>query len=288
MNRTQKAMLAMAVVALISIPIWLLVAVPELEKIPRDYHSRVDFVGELSWLDTGADKISEPFPFKDTMAHQVLARKGDVLVIQTNLIAEDPATGNIFWEAKERMGVHRATRKHVPGFGDADREGYFTFPLHVDKGDYEFWYPGLLAKGTWVFEREENLRGLKVYVFTFSIEDTPSSELYPQHKPKQVHSDEWGAFWVEPVSGHVVRYDLSWDFYFVEDSEKGQSVDVGGKSYTDETLANQVQIARRQKLLIQLYELWIPVGLAVVAVGLFVAVGVARFKRSETGKEKER
>lgn len=282
MNRTQKLMLAIAAAAVISIPLWLLVAAPELEKMPTDYRSQVEFVGELSWLEPGAEKISEPFPFEDTMTHRVLARKGDVLIIQANVIAKDPASGDIFWEAKERMGVHRATRKHVPGFGDVDREGYFTFPLHVEKRDYEFWYAGLLAKGDWVFQREETLSGLKVYVFAFSIEDIPSSELYPQHKPKRVHSDEWGTFWVEPVSGHVVRYDLWWDFYFVEDGQKGQSVDVGGKSYTQETLANQVQLARQKKLLIQLYELWIPAGLAVVAVALLGVVLYRKGAKRET------
>jgi hypothetical protein len=222
------------------------------------------------------------------MAHQVLARKDDVLIIQLNWTATDPATGEIFWEVKGRMGVDRATREHVRGFGDADREGPFTFPLHVDKRDYELWHPSLLGKGTCVFEREETLRGLKVYVFISSIEGLPSSELYPQHKPKQVRMDIWDTFWVEPVSGHVVRNDETWDGYLVEDGQKGQSVDVGSISYAEETIARQVQIARRQKMLIQLYELWIPAGLAVVAVGLFVAVGAARFKESQREREKER
>ena len=250
MSRTQNLVLAIAVVALISIPLWLLVAVPELEKLPRDYHSRVDFVGQVSWLDPGAEKISEPFLLKETMTHQVLARSGDVLIIQANWLAENPSSGEIFWEVKGRMGVDRATREHVPGFGDADREGPFTLPLHVEKRDYELWHPSLLGKGTWVFEREETLRDLKVYVFTSSIEGLPSSELYPQHKPKQVRMDIWDTFWVEPVSGHLVGHDEAWDGYFVEDGQKGQSVDVGGMSYTEETIANQVQIARRNKLLI--------------------------------------
>ncbi len=250
MSRTQNLVLAIAVVALISIPLWLLVAVPELEKLPRDYHSRVDFVGQVSWLDPGAEKISEPFLLKETMTHQVLARSGDVLIIQANWLAENPSSGEIFWEVKGRMGVDRATREHVPGFGDADREGYSSFPLHVDKRDYELWHPGLLAKGTWVFDREEVLRGLDTYVFTFNIRSIPSSELYPQHKPRRVHRDIWGTFWVEPVSGHLVGHDEAWDGYFVEDGQKGQSVDVGGMSYTEETIANQVQIARRNKLLI--------------------------------------
>jgi hypothetical protein len=288
MSRTQKLTLVIAVGALISIPLWLLVAVPELEKLPRDYHSRVDFVGQVSWLDPGAEKISEPFPLQETMTHQVLARKGDVLIMQHNWTATDPATGEIFWEVKGRMGVDRATREHVPGFGDAEREGPFTFPLHVEKKDYGLWHPGLLTKGTWVFEREEVLQGLDTYVFTSSIKGLPSSELYPQHKPKRVHLDIWVTFWVEPISGHVVRHDEAWDGYFVKDGQKGQSVDVGNMSYTEETIADQVRIARRNKLLIQLYELWIPVGLAAVAVGLFVAVGVARFKESQRGREKKR
>ncbi len=41
-------------------------------------------------------------------------------------------------------------------------------------------------------------------------------------------------------------------------------------------------------MLIQLYELWIPASLAALTIVLFVAVGVARVKQSQRGKERER
>ena len=45
MNRTRKTMLAIVVAAVISIPGWLLVVVPAIEKIPADYNSGAEAVG---------------------------------------------------------------------------------------------------------------------------------------------------------------------------------------------------------------------------------------------------
>jgi len=45
MNRTQKAMLAIAVAGAALIPCWLPMAVPNREKIPMDCQSQVEFVG---------------------------------------------------------------------------------------------------------------------------------------------------------------------------------------------------------------------------------------------------
>lgn len=285
MNRKLKTMLVIAVGAAISIPLWLLLAVPELEKMPADYQRQWDFVGEARWLDPGGEERGAPFPFKDTSSREVLLDKGDVVIIQINMVARKLSTGEILWETHERMAVDRATRKQVTGIGNADRQGYFTFPLHVEKRNYEFWYPGLLDSCSLIFEREETLKGLNVYVFTFSIKEIPSSDLYLQYKPRLLTGDKGGTFWVEPVSGYVVGYDLSSEVYFVEDGRKGPSVDMRHKSFTKETQENQLRIARGKKLLIRLYEVWIPLFLAVIAFVLFVAVGVVKIKKSPKTKE---
>jgi hypothetical protein len=95
MNRTQKAMFVIAVAASISIPLWLLLAVPELEKMPADYHRQWEFVGEARRLDPGGEKFGAPFPFKDTGAREVMLSKEDVVIIQINVIARKLSTGEI-------------------------------------------------------------------------------------------------------------------------------------------------------------------------------------------------
>jgi len=283
MSRKLKTMLGMAVGAAISIPLWFLLAVPELEKMPADYQRQWEFVGEARLLDPGDGVLGDPFPFKDTSNRKVLLPKEEVVIIQINMVARNLSTGEILWETHERMAVDRYTRMHVSGLGNADRQGHFTFPLHLEKRNYEFWYPGLLDSLLVIFEREETLKGLNLYVFTFSIKEIPSSDLYPQYKPRLLAGDKWGTFWVEPVSGYVVGYDLSSEVYFVEDGQKGLNVEVRHKSFTKETHENQIRAARDKKLLIRLYEVWIPLFLVISALVLFAAV--AKVKHSPKTKE---
>ena len=284
MTYKQKSMIAIAIVIVILIPICIFIVMPQIKKLPADYNYEVEFEGRLSWLEPGAEKISEPFASIDIMTNKVLIHYQNILTIQSNVTAENPLTGEVFWEAKERMGVDRTTRKHFWGLGDMNREGYYTFPTNLKKHDYELWYPGWLSKGMCIFEGEEIIDGLKVYMFSAIMKEIPSSDLYPQFTPRQIFSDQNAIFKVEPVSGHIVNYRLDWDFYFVENGMTGQHIDVGGKVFTEKTFNEQFKIAQKKKLILITFQLIIPVVLSIIAITL---LSIIFFRKAGRMSKKE-
>jgi hypothetical protein len=284
MTNKQKSMIAAAIVAVLLIPAFIFIALPQIRKLPADYNYEVEFEGRLSQLVPGAEKIGEPFDFIDMMTNKVLIQYSNILIIQSNVTSKNPQTGEVFWEAKEQMGVDRTTREHVSGLGDTNREGYYTFPANLAKHDYELWYPGWLSKGTCVFQGEEAINGLKVYVFRVDMKGIPSSSLYPQFAPRQILSDQNAVFKVEPVSGYIVNYNLSWDFYFVDNGAPGQHIDVGGKAFNPKTFNEQLNIAQKKKLVLITFQLIIPIVLSVITITLLTIVF---FKRAGKTRKKE-
>jgi hypothetical protein len=284
MTNKQKSMIAAAIVAALIIPACVFIAVPQLRKMPADYSYKVEFEGRLSQLVPGAEKIGEPFDFVDIMTNKVLIQYPNILIIQSNVISRNPKTDEIFWEAKESMGVDRTTREHVLGLGDTNREGYYTFPANLAKHDYKLWYPGWLSNGTCVFQGEEMINGLKVYVFRVDLKGIPSSSLYPQFAPKQILSDQTAIFKVEPVSGCIVNYNLNWDFYFVDNGAPGQHIDVGGKVFSQKTFNEQLKIAQEKKSVLITFQLIIPIVLSLITVTL---LAFAFFSRAGKTHKKE-
>ncbi len=77
----------------------------ELNKLPAKYYSSLEFRDTERLLNPGESQISSPFPVKESVTWQVLARKGGILIMQLNWICRDAATGQITWENKGRAGV---------------------------------------------------------------------------------------------------------------------------------------------------------------------------------------
>lgn len=70
MSRMYKAMLAIIAAAVISIPGWLLVVVPAIEKIPADYNSRAEFAG-MEGVSENSRLISELMQSVDILDRRV-------------------------------------------------------------------------------------------------------------------------------------------------------------------------------------------------------------------------
>jgi hypothetical protein len=281
MKKIQWMLLAAGLLVLIMIPVWLLLILPALEKMPQDYFSRVEFVGEERIRQPGEGDLGPVFPMKEVINWQVLTRKGDVLILQMNWKAEDLNSSQVVWETRGSVGIDMNTRQLVRGYGDIDREGYFGFPVNLEKKDYEIWHPGLYGKNNAVFQREETVKGLRTYLFTFDIKDLPSSDNYPQFNPRQAVMDVKDKFRVEPVTGRIVDYEEWFESRLLKTDLPEQIIDVGTFRFTDATVLQQVQLAEKELLLRQVFKLWIPLTLGIIAMVLILGAALSGKKRKE-------
>lgn len=279
-------MIGIAVILLILIPIWIYLIVPELDKIPRDYNT----VLNLNHFDNTNFEINGNWTGqqiqKSFQKETTINVEGNIQVIEGWFKAET-LNGELLFESKHQYGVNRKTRENVKGYGNKDRDGYYFFPVHLEKKSYRVWMPEYYYALDFNFEGVDNIQGIDAYYFKtkeFSTDDTEAFSFL------DLVPETYGAgcsqaveFWVEPVSGIIVNYKDKGMCYYTnkETGAKVQDMEDWSNKFNDDTIANQVRIAQNKKQTIVLYEWIIPILLGVIAVAFFIVSYIGRKKEEK-------
>jgi hypothetical protein len=202
----------------------------------------------------------------------------------------DPVSGKITWEYIPEFIVNFKTGIHLAG---KDREGYYLFPLHVQKQSYilsgEYY-----KKLPFSFVREDTIEGLKTYVFEFKgtteyTESYAGTDKYPGIiPPKGQEIRAMNSFmiryWVEPVSGEVVAVeedDPEGDW--IVDAKTGEKISpvcIWGSKIAGGAVVQLAYSARKRRAEILFKERVVPIGFAVLAAILGIAFLGMRKKSS--------
>jgi hypothetical protein len=277
MTKIQKIFLLLFVLFLAAIPAWLYLAVPELLKIPRDYQFNVELLStEQTRYDIGK-------PLSD-----IAILKGYIKLDTTELNSEsidieglfhiEYLDGTLSYESPEKYTVNRVT--HLVQMGD--RKAYFMFPQKLDKQEMTIYFPGWSAPFDLRFEGEETIDGLLVYKYISDIENYNITQSFsfldsiPEIYNASV--DNRGEYWVEPISGRLVKYSESGIDYYTEKETgvKVQDFSQYSNKFSNDTIANQVRIAQNEKQKIILYERWIPILLGLISLAFLIALFASR------------
>ncbi len=195
-------------------------------------------------------------------------------------------TGELIFENSGLYGVERSGRRNSPTYGDSMRSGQFLFPQHTQKISYEVWDPMFIGLRVAAFDRVESLAGLQVYVFNFtgSRMDETEGYSYLPNVPEQyrVNTDGQGSLWVEPLSGIVVDYSDSGISYFIDPQSGTRLADfnIWSLTFTEETRAEQIKLARQARLKTLTLELGLP-GLAVLLGTGWLVAGVLQLRKKK-------
>jgi len=284
MEKLQKMFLTIGIILLMFIPLWYFFIVPGLEKMPVDYQYLLTYAGRKSFFDLETKQYIETIS-RSEREDKVIEVRGDTLVIENRLVSYDVATNTEDFKASGTYGAHRITRKNVAGFGEAET-GYFKFPLHVQKTEYIMHSPEIQEAPTpVVFEKVELVKGLKTYKFNYFVEPSDKTRFYPHITGKGylVEGEERGSLWVEPKSGHIVYFnkEIANDLLNQSTREKVATQQELSLEFTDETITNQVRIAQNKKQQIILYEIIIPLLLAVMAMALLIVSYLVELKKDK-------
>jgi len=290
MEKLQKIFLGIGFGLLVLIPVWIFLIVPELEKLPVDHNFKVQThtIGNPQY-EVNAERQTKTV-FKGQKEDKVIGVKDNTLVIERTLQL-NYLHGEKYYGTSQEFEVERKTRHNTPSFTDKEGKAFFYFPSHVEKKSYDQWPAGYFKSHQFDFVNVENIKGLETYYFKADKKIDPHTDAYKwlELVPDTYDVDTLftAEFWVEPVSGTIIRYrDEGTNYYTDKESgERVWDIDYWSNDFTDDTIANQVRIAQYQKQQIILYEIMIPILLAVIAIALLIASYVGGFLKNRGIKE---
>ncbi len=273
MNFRVKLKLIIGSLIILSSVITYEVFVDEMKKIPIDYELISEHEGQDRVLESINGNISDPFWIRETLREKVVSVNGNILEITSKVIGVDSATNQIIFDNEQTFFVDRSSRKHHDG------EEYFTFPPNVQKKDYEFFYPMMFTKTTFVFDKVNIINDLEVYDFSCKYSGVDVSSAFPQFPSEKIQSDGRCAISVEPVTGMVVSFSKEWDDYFVSDGVRGDQVEIGGKHTTEYSESILADSAKSTKSLYYFLDVILPS--LMIIIGIIILFVVILFEKTK-------
>ena len=278
------------------IPIWIFSVAPKLTlRIPSDWEWKVEFIGYQNWPDPATDEwTSDKLTLYEREAKAVRT-KGNEAIIKDIYTSYDVMGKAITWQNDIEFAIDRNTGIYI---GDKEASGsryYYVFPRHTKKKEYVLWQM-YLKKVPFSFVKEDDVEGLKTYLFTFSgdteyTESYTGSDKYPGilvEEGQEIRSgDEFTInYWVEPVSGYIVKTEeIGAEDYIVNSRTKERISKVakwGGKT-TGDWVVTLLAKAEAEKKRIIFIEKYIPVGFCFLALILFLTTILGAKKRKPQG-----
>ncbi len=188
--------------------IWISAIFPQINKVPANLEISTQQVGTVTLLD---EATLQPVTYNviGTRAYKTIRCCGDVIYLEEDCSFVDADTDQPLpsLHSSILLAIDRVERDNVPGCGDRDRVGYWSFPRDV-KADvvYPFWITGNPTTVDAIYIGEEDFEGMPVLVYELQTPEegltipagvfTPEMQLY-----------QWIMMKVEPVTGTAVYFE---------------------------------------------------------------------------------
>lgn len=254
--------------------IWSLAIFPAMAKIPTDYEREYTFEGFILQLNSETMSLDE-IPTNVVRLLTATGTPDDVLLLQQDVNFYHAEAGILLTSSSEVYGLDRTTRENVPGYGDMDRSGQFTFPAGVEQETYAFWSSSAMTALSANFVSEETFQGITVYNFKIDSENLDAGTMEGTGLPQTM--DVLCEIKVEPVSGVPVYTASTTTVKAPLTPEGPMPIYVNYFAFTSETTDEMVDLAESTRstiLWFSVYGFWIviAVGAALVVTGVVKAI----------------
>jgi PAS domain S-box-containing protein len=231
--------------------VWHFVIAPQTFRLPSDFSYTASVISHDNFYDEQAGRYSGETTSNTKFGYSATAEKDGVLNIKNTFDVRSPAGDKIF-AAERNYGIDRASRQHVPGHGDRDRQGYLFGPAGGDKRDFTYWHINYNAPATMKFQNEEAILGLTTYHYAANFHADQTQDL--SHLPgvgqtRGVNLDINLQLWIEPTTGYLVKYEDSSTAYYY-DLGNGQRLNPWNQfsnSYSFESVVEHVRAAEEMQ-----------------------------------------
>jgi hypothetical protein len=253
--------------------VFLLAIFPAMAKMPADYEQEYAFEGSIKQLNSETMSLDE-IPTDVSRLLTATGVEDDVLLLQQDINVYIAQSETLLSSTSEIYGLDRTTRENVPGYGDIDRSGSFTFPAGVEQGTYGFWSSSAMTALPANFVSEETYHGIKVYNFRIDVSDLPAGTMEGTDAPRTM--DILTEIKAEPVSGVPVYTSTTTTLKAQLTAGDPTPIYVNSMAFTSETIDEMVDLAKSTRsliLLVSVYGFWIviAVGAALVITGVVLA-----------------
>jgi hypothetical protein len=226
----------------------------QVKRAPLDTDTTTYLTGDADKLDPASGDVDN-IPVKATSITQADSKRSDdevivfvnsvCLVIDEGDVpdcvdADDPekrlvtASTDVF--ATDRYDAMAVNGEYLPA-GAEEKEGLINkWPFDSEKKDYPYWDGLLNAAVDATYEGTETIDGLETYKFRELVEEEPAEVvegvqgIYSQDK----------YIWIEPISGKIIDQTQ----HEVRQLEDGSTVLDMNLSFTDETVADNIDYAK--------------------------------------------
>lgn len=230
-----------AIITVITFTGWQFVEVPDYNKINDDYTLNREYSGQNQIADDIYGELSSPFLIRDSLEQRILEKNGDELTISSIVSSKKAETNEMLFFVENVFKVDAKTRMHL------DRDGkLFAFVPGVEKKDYDFFHPAVFMDDPMVYKGIDTLYGLEVYLFEVESKDADISFAFTQFAPHTIHTDTVSKLWVEPTTGNIIHFEKTWENYLVENGQRVNTIEIGGKKTSEFTDQIMVQTTHTQ------------------------------------------
>ena len=238
-------------------PIWTLIVIPELTKMPSTFHHYEEQKGIDSIAPyIGAD-LPDSFEHHDIQEINVVNAVGNNLKILSTLQAKNVKTGEIFLNDSRLFDVDSYSRSNT-----SVEKGYFWFPPNVQRQDYFLTFPLAFSHSIFSFKGSDIVQGLETYVFSCQTNPFDITKAISKFKDMPAESFYTCNIWVEPVTGRHVNFELQWEPYAIE-GQDSILIEKGNKMTDSKYVSLLVDEAKKEKTVFQIYQPVIPTALLI-------------------------
>ncbi|MDE1811886.1 MAG: DUF3068 domain-containing protein [Thaumarchaeota archaeon] len=236
-----KSILFMFISTIAVIAIWFVAYVPESQKINGDFQIYLEQEGKDQIANSVGGNLSQQFELKESLIQKVTSIDGDYVTISSVVsgINQDTDKEVFHSEQSYHVNAYSLTYKDMPG-------KQFWFKPGVQKQNYDFLHPLIFADAPLVYQGTDTIDGLDVYVFKSETHNVDISYTFPQYANTKILSNTNSTFWVEPITGDLVKFEKSWKDYQVQNNETIAVNENGWKKTTDYSTFILSQTAKSQ------------------------------------------
>ena len=198
-----------AVAALLALA-WFFLIAPNFSRLPPDFSYAADVLSTDDFYDEDLQAFSGPVSSLTKFSYEVSSVEGDDLLVRNRFNVRTPSGDKVF-EVERLYAVNAFTGAHVKGKGDHNRDGYLFAPKYLQSGQgFTYWHVNYDSPAQMKFKGEESIDGVSVYRYeaSYKADQTPTlSHLPGVPDERGVNLDVRLVLWVEPISGHLVKYE---------------------------------------------------------------------------------
>jgi hypothetical protein len=204
----------MAISAAIVVGLWFAIYIQESERLDSHFQLYLEQDGQDQVAEGVGGNLSPSFNLIESLIQNVTGTDGNYVTISS-------IVSGINLDAQKEI-FHSVQTFHVDAYSLTYKDNpqkQFAFKPGVKKQNYDFIHPLVFVDTPLVYQKTDTVNGLEVYIFnaqTHNVDISGTSPLYPG---VQILSNSNSTFWIEPITGDLVKFEKSWTDYQVKDNK---------------------------------------------------------------------